>query len=67
MTNVASNIAMKTKKNSSFLCQINCMYSVKVRGLKLGMVDSLAFRAGRAGWHRHNRAGCLRIVSKLFL
>ena len=43
MTNVASNIAKVTKKNSSFLCQINCRYSVKVRGLKLGIVDSLAF------------------------
>ena len=28
------------------------MYSAKVRGLKLGMVSSLAFRTGAAGQHR---------------
>src|ERR1044071_2217308 len=52
MINVASNIAAETKKTSSFLCQINWRYSVKVRGLKLGIVDSLAFRTDQAGRHR---------------
>jgi hypothetical protein len=65
MINVASNIAKVTKKNSSFLCQINCRYSVKVRGLKLGIGGYLAFRAVVGGLRPYNCGDGLQIALKL--